>query len=728
MIGIKLKQQNWEKHRVLLTSLSVAICVISLRLSGVLQPLEWAALDQFFRSRPLEPVDKRVVIVGIDEEDINQLKQWPISDALLAQVLQKLDAAKPRAIGLDIYRNLSVQPGHDQLVQTVKSIPNIIGIERIQDEKWPAVSPPPMLSQPQQVGFNNMIIDSDRKVRRAVLYWWPGDGKTRKSFAFQLALRYLKTENISTKALAKGSDRLQLGGGILQPLEANDGAYVGVDAKGYQILANYRGPAGRFRTVSISDVLAGKVPADVFRDRIVLIGSTAVSLKDFLDTPYTGGLISSRQSMSAVEIHANFISQILSLALNERPLIQVWHEPVEKVWIVIWSWIGASLSWRVRSARWSALSILLAGAGLTGFCYVMFLLGWWLPVVPPLLTLCGSAVAITAYFANLEDELKKSKEFLYTVINTIPDPIFVKNKEHRWVVLNEAYCRFIGYPYEKLIEKLESDFFPAQEAETFWDQDELVFNTGQEQESEEKFTNAKGFTHLIATKRSLHKDAAGNLFLVGVIRDITERKQIEEDLKRTAAELARSNEELKLSEDRLRHLAYHDTLTGLPNRKLFHERLCQSLERAGMNHQMVALLFLDLDGFKCVNDTLGHEIGDLLLKAVSARLIGCLRGSDTVSRLGGDEFTVILPAIPSIPDAEKVANKILTTLSHPFIIEGMTISVTTSIGISLYPLHAEEIDSLINKADAAMYCAKDLGKNQYHVASFTKGSDESICR
>ena len=200
---IKQKQQNWEKHRVLLTSLSVAGFIILLRLSGVLQPLELAALDQFFRGRPLEPVDNRVVIVGIDEEDINQIKDWPISDALLAQVLQKLDAAKPRAIGLDIYRNFPVKAGNSQFVQTIKSIPNIIGIERIQDDKWPAVAPPPMLSQSQQVGFNNMIIDPDRKVRRAVLYWWPGDGKTRKSFALQLALMYLKKENISIKAVTK---------------------------------------------------------------------------------------------------------------------------------------------------------------------------------------------------------------------------------------------------------------------------------------------------------------------------------------------------------------------------------------------------------------------------------------------------------------------------------------------------------------------------------------------
>lgn len=175
-------------------------------------------------------------------------------------------------------------------------------------------------------------------------------------------------------------------------------------------------------------------------------------------------------------------------------------------------------------------------------------------------------------------------------------------------------------------------------------------------------------THHLATKRSLHKDAAGNVFLVGVIRDITERKRTEAELKRMTAELMRSNAELEQSASQLRHLANHDVLTGLPNRKLFCERLGQSIDWARDNNQAVGLLFLDLDGFKLINDTQGHDVGDLLLKATAKRLTGCLRSSDTVSRLGGDGFTIILPAIPTCEDAARVAEKILATLASPFLL------------------------------------------------------------
>lgn len=711
-----LKQLLLGESRVWITALSVAGCILLLRSVGLLQSLEWAALDQLFLLRPSEPAEERVVIVAIDEADLRKVGQWPLPDAVIAQLVQKLQTFQPRAIGLDIYRDLPVEPGHDELVKTYKSIPNLIGIEQLPDEKSVGVLPPPVLSHLEQVGFNNVVLDADGRVRRGLLYWTT-PSKVHESFALKLALIYLETEGITPQPAANNPQYLQLGQGVFRPFKQNDGSYVRADGGGYQFLTNFRRPPPSFRQVSMTDVLADRVPPSWVRDRIVLIGSTAPSLKDFFYTPYSGARSKkAAQPIAGVELHASFISQLLSAALSGRPLIHVWSDFVEGLWIFGWSWVGASLSWQLRHQICLAFSILLATSALTGSSYLAFINGWWFPLVPPLLTLCGSAVVITAYTAHQQEELKRSKEFLHQVINTIPDPIFVKNKEHQWIVLNEAYCQFIGYPLKALIEKSDYDFFPKHEADIFWQQDQLVFHSHTAIENEEEFTNTKGTTHLIATKRSLHKDAAGNLFLVGVIRDITKRKQMEEQLKRTAAELVRSNTELKLSEGRLRYLAHYDSLTGLPNRQLFYEHLNQSLGWANSNNLLVALLFIDLDGFKQVNDTLGHDSGDQLLVTVAQRLTSCLRGSDIVSRLGGDEFTVILPAILKEQVAATVAEKILATLSEAFVLEGQTMFVSASIGISVYPLNSDSRQTLIKQADAAMYRAKQLGKNRYEFA------------
>lgn len=149
---------------------------------------------------------------------------------------------------------------------------------------------------------------------------------------------------------------------------------------------------------------------------------------------------------------------------------------------------------------------------------------------------------------------------------------------------------------------------------------------------------------------------------------------------------------------------------------MFYECLHNSLEIASSNQELVALLFLDLDGFKSINDTLGHNVGDLLLKTVASRLKKCLRGSDTISRLGGDEFTVILPAIPGREEAAKVAEKIRDAIMQPFILEEHTVSITTSIGISLYPIDGQDPEILVKNADTAMYRAKELGRNQYQFS------------
>ncbi|MDZ8053647.1 MAG: CHASE2 domain-containing protein [Aulosira sp. ZfuVER01] len=718
-----LKKPLGRGHRELITASSVAVCILLIRSIGLFQSLELAALDQLFRLRPNEPPEERITIVAIDEASLRQVGSWPIPDDAIAQLLQKLNAYQPRAVGLDIYRDLPVESGYENLVKAYKSMPNLIGIEQLANNKNASVLPPPVLNQLDQVGFNNVLYDPDGKIRRSLLYWHI-DNQAHESFALKLALVYLKSYGITPQTAANNSEYLQLGQAVFTRFQANDGAYVGADARGYQILSNFPKPSCpssstascSYRQVTMRDVLADRVPKQWFSDRIVLIGSTAPSLQDFVFVPQSSRLMGTAQPIAGIELQAHFINELIAAALEGRPLLKVLPKLWEYLWIFGWSYLGATTAWRIRQPTKISISILLFCLLLALFTYVAFLSGWWIPLIPPLLTFGGSAIWITNYLASMQEELKRSREFLHQVINTIPDPIFVKNEQHQWIVLNEAYSRLIGYPNQLLIEKSDYDFFPQHEADVFRQQDEKVFQTQQTQESEEEFTDAYGSTHLISTKRSFHQDAAGNYFLVGVIRDITQRKQMEEQLKRTAAELYRSNTELKRKEDHLRYLAYHDPLTGLSNRKFFNEKLLESLDWAKDHNLLLGLLFIDLDGFKQVNDTLGHEIGDRLLVTIGQRLSNCLRGSDTVSRLGGDEFTVILRAIPNVQVAAKVAEKILSTITEPIVLDGYTTKVSASIGISIYPLNSRDSETLIKQADTAMYRAKNLGKNRYEFA------------
>ena len=181
---------------------------------------------------------------------------------------------------------------------------------------------------------------------------------------------------------------------------------------------------------------------------------------------------------------------------------------------------------------------------------------------------------------------------------------------------------------------------------------------------------------------------------VALINDITKRKQDEENIRRQAN---------------------YDSLTGLPNRELFLDRLAQSLSNMSRLGQKLALMFLDLDGFKLVNDTLGHNVGDLLLRETSRRLSGCIRDTDTVARLGGDEFTIIMPGVTDAQRVLMVAQRVLDSLSEAFVLEGHETFVSCSIGITIYPDDAADSNELLRNADSAMYMAKDQGKANYLV-------------
>ena len=172
----------------------------------------------------------------------------------------------------------------------------------------------------------------------------------------------------------------------------------------------------------------------------------------------------------------------------------------------------------------------------------------------------------------------------------------------------------------------------------------------------------------------------------------------------------------------LESMALQDPLTGLANRRLLPERLWMAMAHARRNKSAMAVLYLDLDGFKTVNDTLGHGAGDLLLKMVAGRLVDAVREEDTVARLGGDEFMIALWHVIGFEDTAKVAAKVIDAVAQPYDIEGNTVTVTTSVGGSVYPAHGEDTDELMKKADAALYEAKRAGKNTYRLAG-TEGHE-----
>lgn len=225
----------------------------------------------------------------------------------------------------------------------------------------------------------------------------------------------------------------------------------------------------------------------------------------------------------------------------------------------------------------------------------------------------------------------------------------------------------------------------------------------------------------------------GETIYIVVIRDISEKKaaqqrlqqfneELEQRVEARTEELAHTNDKLRLEilervkvQHELTHLATHDTLTNLPNRSLFNEHLDIALHNAGRHQRTVALLFIDLDGFKSVNDTYGHEAGDRLLQEIGKRMQSCVRKEDIIARMGGDEFAVLLGEQQGLTDASMVAHKLLTCINKPVELNGRTCRVGASIGIAMFPHSADNADDLLRFADNAMYTAKSAGKNSLHI-------------
>jgi len=312
----------------------------------------------------------------------------------------------------------------------------------------------------------------------------------------------------------------------------------------------------------------------------------------------------------------------------------------------------------------------------------------------------GEVGEVAADFYRLFDELARSRaesvaraEQLQSVLDASPIAI-VMLREHRVQLVNPAFERMFGRAAADIVGRTMERFFEDHAA--YVEVCRRVENDLREDavvRFEQRFVDARGQWFWANVYVRILDPQAPEKGPVMLIEDISEQK---------------------LSEERIRHLAEHDPLTDLPNRMLFNDRATQVLARCRRESRRFALLFVDLDRFKNINDTLGHHVGDQLLRVVASRIVACVRESDTVSRPGGDEFTLLLAEIHDPEDAARVAEKLLAALSEPYTMGGRQLMVTASIGIALYPEDGDDIPTLMRNADAAMYHSKETGRNAFH--------------
>ncbi|MDY6896818.1 MAG: CHASE2 domain-containing protein, partial [Cyanobacteriota bacterium] len=422
----KFKALLWEWRFVAITTPAVALAVIVGSTVGWFHLLEQTTLGHFFALRPSEKPEKRILIVTVDEQDITEVGKWPVPDKQLADALQKINQYQPAAIGLDIYRDLPVEPGHQELVKVMQTTPNLIGVKKMLGEKADTVAPPPTLSKLNQVALADLIVDADSNVRRGLLSAWDENKNVFEGLAASLSLKYLEKKGIELAVNDPEGKSLQLGKAVFYPLTGTEFAYRNIDKGIYQILLNYRSLKQDFETVTLRDVLRDNLSKEQVHSRIVLIGTTAKSVNDFHSVGYDSSFRNKNVLMTGVEIHAHLTSQIISAALDGRPMINVLSYQGEWLWILCWSFTGSCVTWQLLQVNSKLkrgflglhlLGISIAVGTLIISCYGSFLIGWWIPAISPFVALIGSAIIISNFHKKwqLEQANEKLQEYSRTL-------------------------------------------------------------------------------------------------------------------------------------------------------------------------------------------------------------------------------------------------------------------------------------------------------------------------
>ena len=427
----EIGERSWGQILyALATAVLIAFAIYGAHHTGLLQRFELMAYDQYFRLARPQGADERILIVEVTEQDIRNLGTWPIPDGVLAKVVRILGQSGARAIGIDIYRDMPVPPGSQELDAALLESPRTVGVRLVGEGMQRGIPAPAVLRGSDQVGFNDVIVDRDGIVRRGLLFLDDGADQVFYSLALRLSLLYLADHGIFPAADPTDPSLLRLGPTTIPPFASDDGGYVGVDDSGYQFLLDYAGAGRTFESVTLSELLSEEFDTARVRDRIVLLGVSAESTNDFFHFPY-GQEVSAALVNAGVTLHGHMVSQLLRYGLGESAPTRMLSEWQEALSILVCALLGGALGLWVRSV-WAfvlatgATLLLLWGGG-----FFLFGEGGWLPVVPPALGWIGSAGVVTAYMSSQEKAQRALLMHLFArhVSSSVADEIWRKRND-----------------------------------------------------------------------------------------------------------------------------------------------------------------------------------------------------------------------------------------------------------------------------------------------------------
>jgi diguanylate cyclase (GGDEF)-like protein/PAS domain S-box-containing protein len=672
---------------------TLALVTLSLALSqsGWLNRWDWLFYDWIQSNRSRTPAED-IVIVAVDEQSLRALGRWPWSRHVHAELVGKLAASGAKAVALDIVfaePDLTHPTADRDLASALTDygravLPVLNEQTRLNGQLIETLPIPALRKAAAGLGHVDVELDPD-SIARGV-YLKAGLGSSRWP---TLTLALLEVVDPAGWQTLPGQRAPQT-----RPMSSS------AWQRDYRILIPFAGPSGHFQQVSYNTVLQDNFTSATFNNKFVLVGVTATGLGDTLPTPVSA----QGQPMSGVEFNANILD-----ALRQGLMI----EPLSRSGSLLLTGILVLLSLTIYTGCPPRWTLPLAGLTLLLTCVVSVGLlqmfqRWFPPTAALLAQSLGCPLWIGWRWRQARRALFAEQERAQVTLHSIDDAVIVTDIHGYVESLNPRAESLLGCAQATIQGQLLGAVFCLADDPDHRSPLDLAtlclqHNQGFRLSEDGFLVSRSGQEYAVRVSAAPIHDPQGDVSgTVIAFSDITENRRLAQQMT---------------------YQATHDGLTQLPNRYLLIDRLKRAIARARRASQSCAVLCVNLDHFKKVNDGLGHTAGDTLLRAAATRLLTCGRGQDTIARLGGDEFFVVLENLHQEHQAAVFARNILNVIAPCFEIDGHECFITASIGISLFPKDSENVETLLKNANIAMHRAKDNGRDMIQFYS----QDMHIC-